>query len=974
MVLAHDVFTSERTQDIKISEDVSFDSMLLSSNTLNGLKSSGFYVPSPIQLHGIPLGKCGFDLLLEAKSGTGKTAVFSVIALEKINLDKGVQTLILAPTREIASQICDVLKTIGAYFKGLSVEVVMGGLPFAEDVEKFKKQVHVVVGSPGRLHYLIRGKHIDVSSVRLMVLDEADKLVEKSFLPDINYIFSQLPNQKQIIMSSATYTENVKTIMSNYVQNAHHICPDSSSILLGIEQNVQVVQGHVNIVKQTKNRYIELNQILSKKQFKQCLVFCNYQVRVGEVHRMLNKDKWPADKLHGQQEQTDRLIALKILQNYQCRILVTTDLAARGIDASNVDLVINFEIPYDWQTYLHRIGRAGRFGSYGSAITIICEGEEEKKFKKLLGSINIPFQLKHLKSQEPFLLEDISHKEEESQPEVNESERKLGIKETHEELWKMLSVDSSETITEMHDFQTFERLCESFEHANRDSTVNEIESFSDLLSSFQNHKIKSNEKSNYKPMEVNKLIIPCNIFNRDIILQSFQKYESGISLAEIKENNNDNKCEKASGYKKFDNSVSKLGSTHDDDTSDESDREISENKYTSSIQNREKESCKPKYNVIANGSRHQQTETEHHEDLYLPITSRNSKLKTGTRSKIVREASSSKNESSNNHSKKNIDEISCSKNHSKRLIEKASCSKTESSNNHSKILIEEASCTKNEKRDNHSKIPIQEVSCSKNERINNHSKRLIEEASCSKNEISKPHSKIYIGDASSSQNENCNNYSIRYIEHKEMISNKIVFTKTNVENDEQPHDESDSIPHKSDYNDNAIVSDCQSEYNDDEKSLLAANLPTAFGKSKQRYGNKSKKSRDVSVSKKIGGNNQNKINNEYKNQLPKTRTVLTTANVKQRTDSVYESSDDESVSYSSLGSKKVSKSHCPQSNMSTKHDGNSHEANNHSNGNRYIKSEEKRQQQFDLWYQQLQAHMQMIERSVYIEVMSSPYY
>lgn len=763
----------------------------------------------------------------------------------------------------------------------------MGGLPFAEDVEKFKKKVHIVVGSPGRLHYLIRGKHIDVSSVRLMVLDEADKLVEKSFLPDINYIYSQLPNQKQIIMSSATYPENVKTIMSNYVQNAHHICPDSSSILLGIEQNVIVVQSHVNIVKQTKNRYVELNQILSKKQFKQCLVFCNYQVRVGEVHRMLNKDKWPADKLHGQQEQTDRLEALKILQNYQCRILVTTDLAARGIDASNVDLVINFEIPYDWQTYLHRIGRAGRFGSYGSAITILCEGNEVKKFKKLLGSMNIPFNLKHLWSQEPFSLKDspeveaIFHIEEEPQSEKKEPKRKLGIKEMYEELWKILSVDSTETNKEMHDFQTFESLCDSFEQANRDTKVDKIESFSDLLSSFQNHEIKGNEKSDYKPVEVNKLIIPCNIFNNSVILESFQKYESGISLAEIKEFSNDIEKEKANGSndQKIENRVSKLAST-EDDTSEDNTRESSKNEYT--IKDIENESCKPKYNGIENRSRYHPSETVH-DDLYLPTTSRNYKLKTSIHSKTIRETSTSKNESSNNHSK-----------------------------------------------------------------------LLIEEGSCSKNESSKPH-------------------STRFVEHKVQMPIKTMFPKTNVKADEESHDESDYISHKSAYNDNAIeISDYQSsEYNDDEKSLLAANLPTAFGKPKQRYGIKSKKH---SVSQKTSSNIQNKIHNEYKVQLPQTRKVLTRANAKQRRDSMYESSDDESVSCRSLGGKKFSRSHTPHCKTNTKHDSNNHAANYHSNDNRYSDSVEERQQQFDFWYQQLQAHMQMIERSVYIEVMSSPYY
>ncbi|CAB3251723.1 unnamed protein product [Arctia plantaginis] len=396
MVLAHNLMEGARTRDIEISVDVTFDSMLLSNNTLEGLKTSGFYKPSPIQLHGIPLGKCGFDLFLEAKSGTGKTAVFTVIALEKIDLDKALQTVILTPTREIAAQITDVIKQIGSKYIGLNVEVVMGGLPVEEDIEKFQKKVHIVVGSPGRMRHLIQKKYIDVSAVRLLVLDEADKLMDRSFKADINYIFSILPKQKQVIMSSATYPDTLKDILQNYVQKAQHICPDSTNILLGIKQFVTTVKSNMNIVVQTQNRFEELLKILSTIEFKQCLIFCNYQVRVGELCKMLVQKKWPADKLHGQLEQTERLDALKTLKEYKCRILVSTDLAARGIDASNVNLVINFEPPSDWQTYLHRIGRAGRFGSYGIAVSIVSEGKELENLKKTIRTISHSLKINYL--------------------------------------------------------------------------------------------------------------------------------------------------------------------------------------------------------------------------------------------------------------------------------------------------------------------------------------------------------------------------------------------------------------------------------------------------------------------------------------------------------------------------------------------------------------------------------------------------
>ncbi|KAJ2943744.1 hypothetical protein O0L34_g16873 [Tuta absoluta] len=531
MVLAHNVEDGVRTQDVQISEGVTFESMLLNDDTLTGLKNSGFYKPSPIQLHGIPLGKCGFDLLLEAKSGTGKTAVFSVIALEQLNLAVGLQVVILAPTREIASQICDVLKQIGSNFRNLRVEVVMGGLPVQEDIAKFKNdKVHIVVGSPGRLRHLIQDKYISTSGVRLLVLDEADKLLEKSFLADINYIFSVLPKQKQVIMSSATYPSETVTFIKQYVQSAQHICPDSNSILLGIKQSVTLVDYNVNIVKQTKIRFEELLKILSKQPFKQCLIFCNYQARVAELHKMLKKHKWPAEQLYGQQEQLDRLEALKSLQEYKCRILISTDLAARGIDASNVDLVINFEPALDWQTYLHRIGRAGRFGSYGIAITILSKGKEEQKFKAIISAIKAPINFTNWwKDNEVTITMEKSPISETSKPptEFPKSEEKC------ENLWELLTGDNkgnNDLIVE-----DFEHLCNSLEQENK------VESFSDLISSLEVHQQNSNETGTLHEMQNPSL--PHYLKLNSLVKTKRNLKESLSKNLEVNNNKSGNTCE-----------------------------------------------------------------------------------------------------------------------------------------------------------------------------------------------------------------------------------------------------------------------------------------------------------------------------------------------------------------------------------------------------------------------------------------------
>ncbi|XP_041987390.1 probable ATP-dependent RNA helicase DDX20 [Aricia agestis] len=475
MVLAHTVSDKIRTKDIQILQDVSFDTMLLSTKTLEGLKNSGFYKPSPVQLHGIPMGKCGFDLLLEAKSGTGKTAVFTVIALEKIDLNLGLQVLILSPTREIAAQICDVIKQIGSTYTGLCVEVVMGGLPVQDDIEKFSKnKVHILVGSPGRLKHLIQDKHIDMSAVRLFVLDEADKLMEKSFLTDIKYISSNLPQQKQVIMSSATYPDSCKEFLNQFVHGAQHICPENNSVLLGVSQKVTYVKYNSNIVRQTKFRFEELINILSNLPFKQCLIFCNYQARVTELNRMLKKAGWPVEMLHGQQDQNDRLGALKTLQEYKCRILISTDLASRGIDASNIDLVINFEPPFEWQTYLHRIGRAGRFGSYGTAITIASEGNEQKKFIALFESLNSSVILSEFWAGNNIVQGDNNHKTEEKTQCQNPCSETNNVNK---------SAESNE-----HNPPNAGKMEEYHSLLFNDSqTQKEIESFADLLLSYEEY-------------------------------------------------------------------------------------------------------------------------------------------------------------------------------------------------------------------------------------------------------------------------------------------------------------------------------------------------------------------------------------------------------------------------------------------------------------------------------------------------------
>ncbi|GLV34420.1 Gemin 3 [Carabus blaptoides fortunei] len=386
--IAHNIESKCRTQDIHIRDNVDFKAMLLSDRVLHGLQKSGFKKPSPIQLKAIPMGRCGFDLIIKAKSGTGKTAVFGIVALEMVNVKSNdLQILILAPTREIAVQIQQVLLTIGIEFQGLKIEYFIGGTKLDDDTSKLKN-CHIAVGAPGRVKHLIKKGAMKLDSVRLFVLDEADKLMQNSYQADINFIYNKLSARKQMIASSATYPDELDSFLTKYMTSPTHISPDRDvPVLLGIKQFVAIVPSHLNVIQQMALKTDELVRILQTISFTQCIVFSNYQTRAESLSNNLKRLGWPAIHICGAQKQKDRLEAVDRLKEFKCRILSTTDLTARGIDAANVDLVINYEVPYEAETYLHRMGRAGRYGAYGICITIATDGVEVEKLQKIIGNI-----------------------------------------------------------------------------------------------------------------------------------------------------------------------------------------------------------------------------------------------------------------------------------------------------------------------------------------------------------------------------------------------------------------------------------------------------------------------------------------------------------------------------------------------------------------------------------------------------------
>ncbi|KAK6747841.1 hypothetical protein RB195_000811 [Necator americanus] len=369
-----------RTSDVKT--DGSFESLMISPSTVANLRNHGYRIPSPVQLKAIPTGLTGLDMLVQAKSGTGKTLVFSILAVEGLNLQSNtVQKMIVAPTREIATQISETVKKI-AHFK-TRVVVLVGGNPVHLDVQALKRGAHIVIGTTGRICQMVQNGNLNMDSIDLFILDEADKLMEECFQKDINYLFSALPPSRQVAVFSATYPRNLDQLLSRFMRDASLVRLNSDDVqLIGIKQYVVKCSGNV----------VEcLIRLLNSVQFNQALVFCNLHQQCEPTCSQLENAGFLAASISAQISQPERDAVIEKLKQNKLKVLISTDLTARGIDASNVNLVVNLETAINVETYFHRIGRAARYGGYGAAITILADSREISRFKAMVikGRINV---------------------------------------------------------------------------------------------------------------------------------------------------------------------------------------------------------------------------------------------------------------------------------------------------------------------------------------------------------------------------------------------------------------------------------------------------------------------------------------------------------------------------------------------------------------------------------------------------------
>ncbi|MCS6824821.1 MAG: DEAD/DEAH box helicase [Cytophagaceae bacterium] len=349
-----------------------FADMDLSEQLLDALSDMGFSEPSPIQAEAIPVILSGKDVIGQAQTGTGKTAAFGVPMIELISMEnKSVSGIVLCPTRELAIQVSNELKKIAKYKKGLHILPVYGGEPIERQIAALKRGVKIVVGTPGRvIDHLNRGT-LRLDKVHMVVLDEADEMLNMGFRDDIEEILKSVPDERQTILFSATMPKPILELVHRYQRN-----PQMVKITKAELTNDAIEQSYFEVSESSKIRLI--TQLIRLNDLKLMLVFCNTKRKVEEVVEQLKLNGLKVDGIHGDLRQNQRNTVLSKLRNSEINILVATDVAARGIDVSNVDAVFNYDIPLDPEYYVHRIGRTGRAGKTGKAYSFVT-GRNDRK-------------------------------------------------------------------------------------------------------------------------------------------------------------------------------------------------------------------------------------------------------------------------------------------------------------------------------------------------------------------------------------------------------------------------------------------------------------------------------------------------------------------------------------------------------------------------------------------------------------------
>jgi translation initiation factor 4A len=343
----------------------SFDDMGLQDDLLRGIYAHGFEKPSVIQQRGIPSVLQGRDTIAQAQSGTGKTATFAISVLQKLDLSvRDCQALVLAPTRELAQQIHDVVVAISSYMH-CSVRVCVGGTAVRDDIRELSRGVQVVVGTPGRVYDMIKRGVLRLDCCQLFCLDEADEMLGRGFKDQIYDVFKFLPETVQVALFSATMPSEVLEVTTRFMRDPVRILVKRDELTLeGIRQFYIAID-------QEDWKLETLCDLYEKLTITQAIIYCNTRRKVDWLTHEMQARDFTVAAMHGEMSQDERDLVLQHFRDGASRVLITTDLLARGIDVQGVSLVLNFELPTNRENYIHRIGRSGRFGRKGVAINFL---------------------------------------------------------------------------------------------------------------------------------------------------------------------------------------------------------------------------------------------------------------------------------------------------------------------------------------------------------------------------------------------------------------------------------------------------------------------------------------------------------------------------------------------------------------------------------------------------------------------------
>jgi translation initiation factor 4A len=378
----------EEIEDVgKIEEFDSFDEMKLKESLLRGIYSYGFEYPSKIQSKAIvPLSQ-GFDIIAQSQSGTGKTGAFSIGMLQNIDVQKDkTQALLLAPTRELADQIYKVVKCLSINFSDLEIELSMGGIR-SKSFSRWekKKTSHIVIGTPGRVLDNLKRKRLNISDLKVMILDEADEMLSKGFIEQVKDIFNYIPPECQVALFSATMPEEVLLLTKNFMKTPLSILVKQDELTLdGITQ--------FYIALENKSHKLEtLFDLFSMISITQAIIYTNTKKMTEDLYYYLSEEGFSASMISGNMLQEERNEVMKKFREGKTRVLISTDMLARGIDIQQVSLVLNYDFPKEREIYIHRIGRSGRFGRKGVAINLITQ-EDSISMKEIETFYNTKIQ------------------------------------------------------------------------------------------------------------------------------------------------------------------------------------------------------------------------------------------------------------------------------------------------------------------------------------------------------------------------------------------------------------------------------------------------------------------------------------------------------------------------------------------------------------------------------------------------------